>query len=497
MPPDPPQYPQRYGPPPGPPQNPQHGQYPQNPGQYPQNHGQYPQNQQYGFPPHPQQYPGQYGWNGWTPPPRRKSRALRVFLITIASLLAAGLAGTIIVVGQYHQGSERFDDLQAGGTVNRTVNMHLNAIADSPPDDTTDEQWEALWSEPALNTPDARELMELTGQGWEERLTAHEAEQRRVAGSISDSSKRSQALESVDLLGQAVDSGLERSGRRSIYGDLAPMFTAACYGRATEDMQFDSAGHPLPDTSSAVTGILMAWSDHPERQRMAELAETVYPDAFEAGMRHYCEDPYPPLSAQDASAEDYAHADTVSRDVHQMLANVKRHPNDTGFMSEEDYESFWEEPALTTPEAQDYLDRLSERNAADYQEWIDLLQGEVDQIADEELRDHTQAYLDGLSTRIEDDGGRALGIDDFYQDMTAFWSDTCSAESPFNIGGFTRVNFSLISKNPEPKFNSATIDSAQTGSYEPEDEEWSEQSLELALKVYPGAYDAGLEGYCG
>lgn len=498
MPPDPPQYPQQHGAPPDPP--PYAGQY--GAPQYRQQYGdpQYPQ--QYGGPPYPPQYggpqyPGQYGWNRWTPPPRKKSRALRVFLITIASLLAAGLAGIMVLVGQYHKGNERFEDLQAGGALNRTVNAQLNAIADSPPDDTTDEQWEALWNEPELNTPDAQELMELIGQGWEERLKADEAEQRRVAGSIADASKRSRALESVDLLQQAVESGLERSGRRYIYSDLAPMFTAACYGRATEDMQFDSAGNPMPDTSSVVATIYAVWSDHPDKQRIVELTEMVYPDAFEAGLQHYCDDPYPPLTAENASDEDHTHADAVAEDVDRIFDTLKRHPDDSGYMSAEDYESFWEEPALTTPEAQDYLERLGERATADYQEWIAQNQGEVDQIEDDELRAHTQAYLDGLSAKMEEDGSSALGIDDFYQDITQFWSDTCSAESALNIGGFTRVDFSLITKNPEPKFNSATIKSADAGNYEPGDEEWSEESLELALKVYPGAYEAGVERYCG
>lgn len=430
------------------------------------------------------------------PPPKPKSRVLKVFFIVTASLLAVVMLTVLSVVGTYSEGSDQFEDARAQAHVAHTVNMRMNAILDAPPYGVTDEQWDAFWSEPAMNSPEMQDLLEAMAAAWEYRLREDESELEWDAGSISDSSRREDAQASVDLLSQAIEGGLHHAGKRRIYGDLAEVITDACYGRATFEILYDGAGRPTLEGGWMATSAYTTWSSNPHGQRIGDLVKLAYPAAFDAGLKHHCESPYPPLASQSQHPGDAEIAKSVSDEVDRVLGIVTENPNDTEFMSEENWEKLWEQPALNTPEAQAYLDRLTDRALEQYRKRIAGSQAKVDQIQDEALRAHTQVYLGRLTPALERDGGKHLGIDILYSDLSEFWHDTCSNDTTVDIMGYSKVEFDLTSKEPRPTFNSATIESADAGDYEPGDKEWSEKSLEMAMEVYPGAYKAGVRLYC-
>ncbi len=422
------------------------------------------------------------------PPAKRRFNPLRVVLTAVLAIFAVIILAAGYVAVLKASTRQAGEDARTTGYMVVTARTYLYAASDPVPAGMSEEDYAAFWNEPAMNTPDAAALLELLNQGWKEDLRTHQDYWQYRVDTIQDPAKRASAQAAVDEVSALLSTGTVQRAKRIVYDDLAGLAARTCHRAKVNGVTYLGDGHPIINWQA--TGYGAGPRDRltsGDRQTQA-LVEKVYPGAFDAVHPYVCTFPPPPESDY---PEDEGHLSNVVREAENLLRTVHEYPNAEGHLTDEDYGAFWNGPVMTSPSVQSYLDRVGEQAVSDSRESATYLQEEIDQIQDSGVRDHARQYLDAALSEAAKDNGRRLAVGMVHADLEQYWEDTCISEPD------SWTHPKSVKRNPwtsklEPEFSSRYLNSAWSG----RDTGWSETTFELALELYPEAYEAGLAEHC-
>ena len=376
------------------------------------------------------------------------------------------------------------EDSRTQGYVVVTARAHVYASSDPLPTDISAADYAAFWNEPALNTPDAVALLEVLNEASAKDLRNSTDHLRSTAQTIRNPDKRANAHAAVDELAELLTHGRIQQAKRMVYEDLTALAQRTCLPDTVESFPPVSADSLASNWRAATSNVpALSWAAK-DTGPVGGMVDKVYPAALAAALPRACPLSSPPASPHPKDTKMLAGILWTASSIRERTTTPA---NARGTLSAEHYEAFWNSPAMTSPEAESYVEGLGAYLYDAFLEDIRVHREEANLIVDDGVREYALQYLDLALSGVTLDSGRRLASDAIYGNLERYWGDTCARPEEDSFS----VKRNRWTSRPEPLFIDPYLDAVWSTRAQP-----YKTTMRLAREFYPEAYEAGLDYYC-